>query len=201
MDETGVSPNGNEASVAANDRPTTTIWDELNSWGKSIATWQRYIISHAVRDGELSDDRIGEAYRLLLRDKGLDNGDEELPEVPDSVTGRSAVKGRPFSLQAVKSLKNVNAIPEVSHVTFGPQLTVIYGHNGAGKSGFARVLSCACFSRSSPQIIRNIYDDNAPDSPATAQFVVNRGNGSDEDIDFTAGEEHDDKAGPPPAAA
>ena len=59
MDETGVSPNGNEASVAANDRPTTTIWDELNSWGKSIATWQRYIISHAVRDGELSDDRIG----------------------------------------------------------------------------------------------------------------------------------------------
>jgi energy-coupling factor transporter ATP-binding protein EcfA2 len=80
----------------------------------------------------------------------------------------------------------------VAHVTFGPQLTVIYGHNGAGKSGLARILSCACFSRSSPRIIRNIYDDNAPDAPATAQFVVDRGNGFNEEITFTDGEEHDD---------
>ena len=193
MDELGIGGDGLAAPEAAGEeRPQTTIWAELNAWGKSIADWQRYIISHAVRDGTLADPRIDEAYRLFLRDRKLDNGNEKLPDVPGSVTGRAVAEGTPLSLQAIKSLKNVNAIPEVSHVTFGSQLTVIYGHNGAGKSGFARILSCACFSRSSPQIIRNIYDDDAPDALATAQFVVDRGNGFDEDIAFTDGDEHDD---------
>ncbi|MDF1609420.1 AAA family ATPase [Hoeflea sp. YIM 152468] len=178
--------------AAVEKRPQTTIWSELNAWGKSIADWQRYIISHAVRDGTLSDDRIEEAYRLFLRDRKLDSGDEELPDVPSSVTGRVAAEGTPLTLRTINSLKNVNAIPEFSRVTFGPQLTVIYGHNGAGKSGFARILSSACFSRSSPQIIRNIYDDDAPNVPATAQFEIDRGNGSDEEINFTDGDENDD---------
>jgi len=193
MDELGIGGDGlAPLEIAGEKHPPTTIWAELNAWGKSIADWQRYIISHAVRDGTLADARIDEAYRLFLRDRQLDNGNEELPDVPGSVTGRAAAEGAPLSLRAIKSLKNVNAIPEASHVTFGPQLTVIYGHNGAGKSGIARILASACFSRSSPQIIRNIYDDDAPDAPATAQFVVDRGNGFDEDIDFTDGEEHDD---------
>ncbi|CTQ51844.1 hemin importer ATP-binding subunit [Roseibium album] len=193
MNELGIGDDVMAAPKAAvEEYPQTTIWSELNAWGRSIADWQRYIISHAVRDGSLSDARIGEAYRLFLRDRKLDNGDEELPDVPDSVTGRVAAESTPLALQSIKSLNNVNAIPDVSHVTFGPQLTVIYGHNGAGKSGFARILSCACFSRSNPRIIRNIYDDDAPDAPATAQFVVDRGNGFNEDIAFTDGDEHDD---------
>ncbi|MGJ8590174.1 MAG: AAA family ATPase [Yoonia sp.] len=178
---------------AVDQEPTqTTIWDELNAWGNSIGDWQRYIVSHAVRDGMLTNARIDEAYRLFLRDRGLDEGEEELVPVPDSATGRTTVVGPPLMLRAINSLKNVNAIPETSHVTFGPQLTVIYGHNGAGKSGFARLLSCACFSRSSPEIIGNIYVVDAPETPATAKFVVDRGNGSDEEIGFTDGDEHGD---------
>lgn len=192
MDELGIAGDGLAAAEVAVQCPQTTIWGELNAWGKSIAGWQRYIISHAVRDGKLTDARIEEGYRLFLRDRKLDNGNEELPDVPDSVTGRAVTVTTPLALKAIKSLKNVNAIPEVSQVTFGPQLTVIYGHNGAGKSGFARILSRACFSRSSPQIIRNIYDDDAQDTPATAQFVVDRGNGFDEVIAFTDGDEHND---------
>jgi energy-coupling factor transporter ATP-binding protein EcfA2 len=193
MDELGIRGDGLAVpETAVEEHSQTTVWGELNAWGNSIAGWQRHIISYAVRDGTLTDARIDEAYRLFLRDGKLDNGDEELPNVPDSITGRVAAEGTPLALREIKSLKNVNAIPEVSHVTFGPQLTVIYGHNGAGKSGFARILSCACFSRSRPKIIRNIYDDDARDAPATAQFVVDHGNGFDEDIAFTDGDEHDD---------
>lgn len=193
MDEIGVGVNSKKAlEVAVEELPRTTIWSELNAWGKSIALWQRHIVSHAVRDGTLTDAHIQDAYRLFLREKKLDNGDEKLPDVPDSVTGRVAAEGTRLILRAMKSLTNVNAIPEASRINFGPQLTIIYGHNGAGKSGFARVLSKACFSRSSPYIIRNIYDDSATDVPATAQFEVDRGNSFIEDITFTDGDEHDD---------
>lgn len=180
------------AEINSREKVQSTIWDELNVWGKSLSDWQRYIISYGVRDGTLSEERIEEAFRIFLRDRGLDKSDKELPLIPKSVTGRATAEGTPLKLRALKSLQNVNAIPEMSQVTFGPQLTIIYGHNGAGKSGFARLLSRACFSRSSPQIIRNIYDEDAPGAPATAQFVVNRGNGSDESVAFTVGDEHDE---------
>jgi energy-coupling factor transporter ATP-binding protein EcfA2 len=180
------------AEASGKKRESGTIWEELNTWGQSLAEWQRYIVSYGVRDATLTNERIEEAYRLFLREKGLDNGDKELPNVPNSVTGRATTEGRPLTLRTMKSLQNVNAIPEASEVTFGPQLTIIYGHNGAGKSGFARVISCACFSRFTPKIIRNIYDDDAHDTPATARFVVDRGNGHDDDIAFTDGDENDD---------
>lgn len=172
--------------------PRTTIWDELNAWGNSLPLWQRYIVAHAVRDGRLTDDRIDEAYRLFLRDKDLDSGDKILPEVPESITGRAPNPGTPLTIKAIRSPKNVNAIPETSQLTFGPQLTVIYGHNGTGKSGFARIFSRACFSRSSQHIIRNIYDSSAADAPASANFIVDRGNALEELIPYTDGDEIDE---------
>ncbi|NMM43901.1 AAA family ATPase [Rhodospirillaceae bacterium KN72] len=172
---------------------TKTIWDELNDWGLTLASWQRFIVSHAVRDGTLTDERVNEAYRLFQRDNKLDAGDEELPDIPASVTGRAAVAGvSSLVLQEMRALKNVNAIPETSSLTFGAGLTVVYGHNGAGKSGFARMLSSACFSRSDPTIIHNIYDNKAPDTPATAEFLIEKGTGKSEAIAFTVGDEDSD---------
>jgi len=49
----------------------------------------------------------------------------------------------------------VNALPDGSALTFAPGLTVIYGRNGAGKTGFARVIANACFSRHRPEILPN----------------------------------------------
>lgn len=171
-----------------------TIWEELNDWGETLADWQRFIISHAVRDGELSDERVNEAYRLFLRHNELDAGDEDFPEIPTSVTGRSGATAKPdrLRLREMKALKNVNAIPETSALKFGDGLTVIYGHNGTGKSGFARMLSSACFNRSKPTILRNIYDEEAQDTPAEAQFVTENGPEKSELIFFVVGDEHPD---------
>ena len=81
--------------ISGQEKVQNTIWDELNAWGKSLADWQRYIISYSVRDGMLTEERIEEAYRLFLRDRGLDKGVEELPRIPNSVTGRATAVNRP----------------------------------------------------------------------------------------------------------
>ena len=170
-----------------------SIWDELNEWGKSLPDWQRFAVSHAVRDGALNDARLKEVYRLFLRANSLDSGDEELPEIPGSVTGRDgAASISQLVLKELRNLKNVNAIPETSSLTFGPGLTAIYGHNGAGKSGFARMVSSACFSRSNPEIIGNIYNEGAPEAPASAEFVIDKGLGAEDVVSFTVGDEDGD---------
>ncbi len=170
-----------------------SIWQELTNWGKSLPEWQRFIVSHAVRDGTLTPERVDDAYRLFLRQGALDNGDETLPELPTSVTGRGMPDtGGPFTLKEITSLTDVNAIPESSSLKFGDGLTVVYGHNGAGKSGFARILAAACFSRSEPRIIGNIYDDDRIARDARATFLVERGNRAIESLSFKVGDEHTD---------
>jgi ABC-type enterochelin transport system ATPase subunit len=52
------------------------------------------------------------------------------------------------SLSKLYNLKHVNALQPGETLTFQKSgLTVIYGDNGAGKSGYARVLKQACRAR------------------------------------------------------
>ena len=171
--------------------PQTTIWDELSEWGKELHSWQRFILSYAVRDGKLDPSRVDEAYKLFLRDTKLDVGTEEIPPLPPSITGRgdSSINDD-ILLKRIKSLKGVNAIPETSELTFGEKLTIVYGHNGAGKSGFVKILSAACFCRSGYSgIISNIFKPPSDNVPASAEFIISRDNRQEEPICFTVGDE------------
>src|SRR5215470_3919748 len=74
-----------------------------------------------------------------------------------------------FGLQAI------NALPPSAALTFSRGLTVVYGCNGAGKSGFARILSNVCFSRARHQILPNVYKPGAEGVP-NANITVICGN-------------------------
>jgi hypothetical protein len=57
-------------------------------------------------------------------------------------------------LLAMKNMRNVNAIAENQRLPFSPAgMTVIYGDNGSGKSGYSRVLKRACRARDQTEAI------------------------------------------------
>jgi recombinational DNA repair ATPase RecF len=85
----------------------------------------------------------------------------------------------------------VNALAPGQTVSFGPGLTIVYGENGAGKSGYTRVLKAACRSRSVENILGNVLGGSAP-LKASATIRVNVG-GAETDVAWTAG-------GPPSTA-
>lgn len=81
----------------------------------------------------------------------------------------------PVQLRAISDVLNVNALPEGQRLNFLPSgLTIVYGDNGSGKSGYVRVLKRACRARGPDErILKNIY--TVPAGPQQAE------------IDFTAG--------------
>jgi hypothetical protein len=93
----------------------------------------------------------------------------------------------PLRLDRLDSLVEINALPDGAALTFGRGLTVIYGRNGAGKSGFVRILANACFSRSKPDILPNIYDGAASPTARSAVFHVVGAKQISEPIAFTPG--------------
>jgi recombinational DNA repair ATPase RecF len=165
-----------------------TIWQALDTWGRTLKPWQRCVLAYATRSGALTDAQVGEVYERFLRDSKLrEQTGVELPEV--EVTGRPTEQlAKPLRLESIAELAGVNALPDGSSLQFGPALTVIYGRNGAGKSGFARLLANACFSRQRPDILGNIYSEGTQSRPGAkicisidgAQQVVPFGPGVDD---------------------
>lgn len=79
------------------------------------------------------------------------------------------------SLGALYGLLHVNALAPGERLSFGKSgLTVIYGDNGAGKSGYARVLKQLCRARSQKDdaILPNIYASSSGTPSASVDFFI-----------------------------
>ena len=64
------------------------------------------------------------------------------------------VPNRLVQITSIKNLHNVNALAEGQSLPIAPTgLTIIYGENGAGKSGYSRVLKKVCRARDQAEVI------------------------------------------------
>jgi hypothetical protein len=158
--------------------PQPTVWDELETWAKDFVPWQRLLLAYAIRYGALSAGQIEQVYSIFLHGFGLGNEPNPKVEVPATITGKvSGLASQKPRLLRIHDVSGVNALTPSAELIFSPQLTLIYGGNGAGKSGFARILTNVCFSRTRHAIIPDIYDDTAPrKASATIVLVDHAGN-------------------------
>ena len=144
----------------------------LTIWARDFRHWQRFVLANVVRLGRLTDEQVDQAYSLFLHDNNLGNAPDPPIEVPSAITGRPA-SAAPMRiwLTRIGDLRAINALPAAAELNFAPTLTVVYGGNGVGKSGFTRILSNVCFSRTQHPILPNIYDEESKDAPA-ARIVI-----------------------------
>ena len=73
-----------------------------------------------------------------------------------------------MSLTSIFHHRGVNALAEGQTLTFAPNLTVVYGDNAAGKTGYIRILKSACRARRREEILGNVVSGSSPLSPVVA---------------------------------
>jgi ABC-type cobalamin/Fe3+-siderophores transport system ATPase subunit len=143
---------------------------EIAEWARGRPGWQQQALRWLLDEGHLSDERITTLLSLALEQKPaaekVTAGDMRLAEA-----ARQTV-----SLISVDQVSNVNALATGQCLTFGQQgLTIIYGRNGAGKSGYARILRHACRARR-PQkdvILPNIDGQSHSTVSARIRYSLN----------------------------
>ncbi len=170
--------------------PPATIWSQLDSWARGFRPWQRFVLANAVRNGRLTDKQVEQAYRVFLEDHGLAEASDPPIEVPAAISGRPGEAApMPIWLRRIGDLRAINALPAGGELTFSPALTVVYGGNGVGKSGYTRILSNVCFSRTQHPILPNVYEEDAPGQPA-ATIVTADGTQQETVFEFDGSTEH-----------
>jgi hypothetical protein len=79
-------------------------------------------------------------------------------------------------LRHVHGVRHVNALAPDQRLTLHRSgLTIIYGDNGSGKSGYARILKNACRARTPARIepiIPDIYDRSSGTPSATIEYAI-----------------------------
>ncbi len=149
------------------------VLQEILEWSQSRPEWQRDALRRLVSKGELADSDIRELANLCKSRHGL--GDRETP-VPLNANHlpKSGAETKPVLLQSLTHHAGVNALAQDQTIQFGGSLTVVYGANAAGKSGYTRVLKRACRARGAEEILGNVVSGTAPGRPsATIKFTAN----------------------------
>jgi energy-coupling factor transporter ATP-binding protein EcfA2 len=158
--------------------PVTTEATALGSlvaWSKDCPAWQRDALRRLCTSPAL--DNTDTADLLEICKGKLDGKPLEAAHVKATAVGNPVV-----TLRHVREVKNVNALAADETLTLSRSgLTVVYGDNGSGKSGYARVLKQVCRARIGNQaenILPNIYAVNSGMPAATIDFAVNNQNAS-----------------------
>lgn len=145
---------------------------EILSWSNSRPVWQQDALRRLVSSGELTKVDFTE-LTSLCKDSNKPNEPLEAKHISAQRTGSPTV-----ALRKISNLQNVNALAENQSLNFIPKgVTIVYGDNGAGKSGYVRILKQACRARAArgkeEKILNNIYAGSS--GPQIAEIEYNAG--------------------------
>lgn len=146
----------------------SSILREISEWSATLPYWEQAALEKIVSGANINDAVYDELLQYLLEDAGLAEQLGTRPELhfPYVADGEEEVeRHNAIRLKRISNLRNINALVPDQILEFCDQLTVIFGSNGSGKSGYARVLASASFTRGDKQILRDIskpMDDTDP---------------------------------------
>lgn len=149
-----------------------TVLEELLEWSQDRPAWQRDALRRLVLNGELIDDDIRTLTDICKSTHGLAEQQDIAPLTKEHVPDRRN-RSAPVSLVSIFHHRGVNALAEDQTLKFAPKLTVVYGDNAAGKTGYIRILKSACRARWQEQILGNVISGGTPLSPdVSIQYTV-----------------------------
>ena len=148
------------------------VLKEILEWSPSRPPWQRDALRRFASKGELGESDVQELANLCKSRHGLGNRERPVPLNSNHLPEPGA-QAKSVSLQSLTHHAGVNALAHNQTIEFGPSLTVVYGANAAGKSGYTRILKRACRARGAEEILGNVVSATVPGHPsATIKFTA-----------------------------
>ena len=165
--------------------------DEILDWSThKLTPWRQDALRRLASSSAVTAQDESELLALIKEKAGFSLASKPTPPEPLSKAHLAPVtSGSPLQIKGIRNVKNVNRLVPAAALTFVPNgLTVIYGRNGSGKSGFVRIFRTACRTRSDNpaklKVLADVYGSGG--GPQEAEIVVDRG-GGDVVVPWTAG--------------
>lgn len=143
---------------------------QLAEWANANEEWVRLLVAEVIATGRPVEPSVIEtAYQLFRQEKAIDK--REIPAVPllDIEAGQ-AESAPPLSLTRLSEVSGVNALVAGAVIEPHEGLTILYGENGTGKTGYSRIFKALAKSRTVDTILGNIDADASEAQSAKLEF-------------------------------
>ena len=165
------------------------LLDEMLAWAAhELKPWQSDAVRRLFQKVTLDDGDYDDLLLMLKGTRGL-AGDVVPTPVPLAKAHLpTSGAAKPIVLEALHSLRHVNRLAEGQRLEFLPKgLTVVFGDNGAGKSGYSRVIKSACRARvKNERVLPNAGLEASQQRTPEAVFTVSWGDGKSFDVPWKA---------------
>ena len=159
--------------------------EDLVTWSNERPIWQRHALRILYNANQITEEDINGFFSIC-------NGNED-SAIPISVNDVKVENefNKKVNIKSISDVSNVNALAENQCLQFYPSgITIVYGDNGSGKSGYIRILKQICRARNpkNHEILANIYNDDPGLSKAKIKFIVN---GEEDQFEWIKGDQVD----------
>lgn len=134
-----------------------TLESEVKGFAEGLPYWAKYIAEKILAGTVISDDDINTAYTYLLEELRLTPETAKPIIVIGNGPGNSGNYKHDLLFNKLTDVEGVNALTENQTIEFSPNLTILYGANGSGKSGYIRLFKKAFYSKAPEDILKNIH--------------------------------------------
>ncbi|WP_316224461.1 MULTISPECIES: AAA family ATPase [unclassified Bradyrhizobium] len=165
--------------------------DEILDWSATKLTpWRQDALRRLAGSSAVTAQDESELLDLIKEKAGFSLAAKPPTPTPLSKAHLASVSsGSPLQIKGIRNVKNVNRLVPAAALPFTPNgMTIIYGRNGSGKSGFVRIFRTACRTRTDNpaklKVLADVYGSSG--GPQEAEIIVDLG-GGDVVVPWTAG--------------
>ena len=149
---------GKTTNTVTTPAVASTVLENILNWSQDCPTWQKDALRRILQKNEIDENDTKELLQILKAENS---------KKPSNITPRPLEKNHLPANPEVSETIKISKLSNISHVNnLAPHqglefedkgITVIYGGNGSGKSGYARILKNACSARHRDKILPNIF--------------------------------------------
>lgn len=157
--------------------------EAIEKWSLEIdKKWLKDIVDRVLRvKRELTDQEVLKSYHIFVEENNLDenknesNIEDNIETITKSISTVNKFEAddsiKKIVLKKLSEVENVNALIQNQKILFHPKLTIIFGYNATGKSGYVKILKRVSKSRTSEDIWSNIHSIKEKNI-GKAKFIV-----------------------------
>ncbi|HEX6601115.1 MAG TPA: AAA family ATPase, partial [Solirubrobacterales bacterium] len=138
----------------------------IYDWSLELPDWQRALM-RKLCDGPLDEAGRAEVLAALCGDAEPALAPLQLSDLPADEAEYGTVE-----LRQIRNLRNVNRLAEDQALRFEPGLNVVFGENGAGKSGYGRLCRRVFRAAEPGEVLHDVFDPGKAEAPQTAEFLL-----------------------------
>src|SRR5450755_3445519 len=166
-----------------------SVEEDLLDISSKRPLWQQDLLRRVCVHPELTPEDLDEVYSNLKATQGLAARSSLSPLGSVHLSARTGRHADATKLLEISNVTNANQLAKGQSLSFNPNgLTIVFGYNGSGKTGYTRILKRLCRTRHerTEPILGNVYA-TAASGPAAARIRFLTG-ATEKTIDWTDGQ-------------